>query len=221
METLVRIHELREPGFHQLLNIHEDKRGECWGFKIKGWWRKGDIRTTKPRKSFECWVKTTLDVPIGSQKSLTQALTGLLGAFGCEGTYTAGDGSCDPQTKSMATPLTHEPLQEQRFRESSKVGREEEGLNSNRPELVALREFLETHDDHIDLLYLTDSEATLQSIHKWIGGGSKLNLSRSPDADVLKDIILKLQKRVETGATTLLITELYMNDQSPPQNTGE
>ena len=87
----------------------------------------------------------------------------------------------------------------QRFRDSSKVGREEEGLGSNRPELVALKECLEAHDDHIDLLYLTDSETTLQDIHKWIGGGSRLNLSRSPDEDVLKTIILKLQKRVEAG----------------------
>ncbi len=52
---------------------------------------------------------------------------------------------------------------------------------------------------------LTDSEETLQTIHRWIGGGTKLSLSRSPDADVLKTIILKLQKRVEAGATTLLI----------------
>ena len=100
-----------------------------------------DIRTTKTRKSFECWLKSTSDVPTG-------------------------------------------------------VGT---------PELVALRECLEEHDDHIDFLYLTDSEVTLQAIHKWIGGGAKLNLSRSPDTDVLKTIILKLQKRVETGATTLLI----------------
>ena len=85
------------------------------------------------------------------------------------------------------------------------MGREEEGLGSNRPELVALKECLESHDDRTNLLYLTDSEATLQAIHKWIGGGSKLNLSRSPDADVLKTMILKLQKRVEAGATTLLI----------------
>ena len=32
-----------------------------------------------------------------------------------------------------------------------------------------------------------------------------MNLSKSPDADILKTIILKLQKRVETGAATLLI----------------
>ena len=238
---------LRETVFYQLLNIHKSKREECWGFKIKGWWRKGDIRTTKPRKSFECWVKTTSDAPIGAQDSLTKALTapqhnvgkdtyivdlesdeklywlgtesGLLGAFGFEGACTAGDGSCDPSTKSMGagfcnfntmkwnttTPLTNGPLQDQRLRESSKVGREEEGLSSNRPELVALRECLEAHDDRTNLLYLTDSEATLQAIHKWIGGGAKLNLSRSPDADVLKVIILKLEQRGQAGATTLLI----------------
>ncbi len=77
---------------------------------------------------------------------------------------------------------------------------------SNRPELVTLRECLETHEDHVDLLYLTDSEASLQAIHKWIGYGAKLNLSKSPDTDILKVISLKLQKkRVEAGAVTLLI----------------
>jgi hypothetical protein len=54
-------------------------------------------------------------------------------------------------------------------------------------------------------LYLTDSEAFLQAIHKWIGCGAKLNLRKSPDTDILMDIILKLQKRVEAGAATLLI----------------
>jgi ribonuclease HI len=103
------------------------------------------------------------------------------------------------------TPLSQSLLQEQRIRESIKVGREEEGLSSNRPELVALREYLEAHEDHVDLLYLTDSEASLQGIHKWIGCGAKLNPSKSPDTDILKAIILKLQKRVETGSETLLI----------------
>ena len=103
------------------------------------------------------------------------------------------------------TPLAQPLLQEQRTRDSSRVGREEEELSSNRPELVALRECLEAHEDHIDLLYLPDSEASLQAIHKWIGCGAKLNLSKSPDTDILKAIILKLQKRVEAVAATLLI----------------
>ena len=98
-----------------------DKR-ECWGFKIKGWWRRGDIRTTKPKKSFECWVKTAADVSKEDKKTLMEALTapqrnagkdeyivdlelgtesGLIGAFGFAGACTAGDGSCDPPTRSM------------------------------------------------------------------------------------------------------------------------
>ena len=125
--------------------------------------------------------------------------SGLLGTFGFEGAYTVGDGSCDPPTRSMGsvfcnfsvmhwnttTPLPQTLLQEQRIRESSRVGREEEGLNSNRSELVDLKfQCLELHDDQIDLLYLTDSETSLQAIHKWIVGGVKLNLSKSPDTDV-------------------------------------
>ena len=43
------------------------------------------------------------------------------------------------------------------------MGREEEGLSSNRPELVAFTECLEAHDDRTNLLYLTDSEARVQT----------------------------------------------------------
>jgi hypothetical protein len=50
------------------------------------------------------------------------------------------------------TPLAQPLWQEQSTRDSSKVDREEEGLSSNRPELVALREWLEAHEDHVDLL---------------------------------------------------------------------
>ena len=52
---------------------------------------------------------------------------------------------------------------------------------------------------------LTDSEVSLQTIHRWIVCRAKLNLSKSPDADVLKSIRLKLQRQVDAGATTLLI----------------
>jgi ribonuclease HI len=76
---------------------------------------------------------------------------------------------------------------------------------SNRPELVALRECLEDHPDNENLLYLTDSEATLQVINKWIGGGAKLSLTKTEDEDVLKSIIVKLQQRVKAKAVTLLI----------------
>jgi ribonuclease HI len=78
-------------------------------------------------------------------------------------------------------------------------------MSSNRPELVTLRECLETHPDNENLLYLTDRESTLQTINKWIGGGSKLSLVKTVDADILRVIIVKLQQRVKAKATTLLI----------------
>ena len=52
---------------------------------------------------------------------------------------------------------------------------------------------------------MTDSEAFLQAIHKWVGCGAKLNLFKPPLANVLKEIVIKLQKRVLAGAATLLI----------------
>jgi hypothetical protein len=57
-------------------------------------------------------------------------------------------------------------------------------MRSNHPELVVIRECLEAHRDSENLLYLTDSKPTLQAINRWIGGGTKLSLTRSPDGDV-------------------------------------
>ena len=78
-------------------------------------------------------------------------------------------------------------------------------MSSNRPELVALRECLEEHPDNENLLYLTDSETTLQGINKWIGGGAKLSLVKTADSDILRVIIVKLQQGVKVKAATLLV----------------
>ena len=51
--------------------------------------------------------------------------------------------------------------------------------------------------------------------------GAKMNLSKSTDEDVLKVIVLKLQKRVETGATTLLIkVKMYQWPVSSTKHEG-
>ena len=169
-------------------------------------------------KSF-VYCSYTIDLT-GSEATYCRGTeSGLLGAFHFDGACTAGDGSCDVQSLWMGAgfcnlnslewltgkPLTRTRLHEQRSNQSHKVGREEEGMSSNRPELVALRECLETHPDKENLLYLTDNEATLQDINKWIGGGSKLSLAKTTDADVLRTIIVKLQQRVKAKASTLLI----------------
>ena len=54
--------------------IHQDIQDECWGFKIKGWWRTGDIRVKKPKKTCQCWVRNKTEVPAGAQESITPAL---------------------------------------------------------------------------------------------------------------------------------------------------
>jgi hypothetical protein len=89
-----------------------------------------------------------------------------------------GTGFCNLNSLEWLTeqPLTPTRLHEQRSNQSHKVGWEEEGMSSNRPELVALRECLEAHPDNKNLLYLTDSEATLQAINKWIGGDTRLSI---------------------------------------------
>lgn len=64
-------------------------------------------------------------------------------------------------------------------------------------------------------MYLTDSEGTLQAINKWVGVGAKLNLARTSDADVLKAIILKLQKSVKAAGTATLLIKVKAHRGDP------
>jgi hypothetical protein len=149
---------------------------------MKGWYRRGDIKTTIYNKTRECWVKSPANVPSAVAKDIKEDIMtlgqnygkdrytidltgseatywlgtepGLLGAFYFDGTCPTGDGSCDVRSLSMVSgfynlnslkwltekPLTPTRLYEQRSNQSHKVGREEEGMSSNRPELVALRD---------------------------------------------------------------------------------
>jgi hypothetical protein len=47
------------------------------------------------------------------------------------------------------------------------------------------------------------NRTALQAINKWIGGGAKLSLAKTADADILRSI--KLQQRVQAKAATLLM----------------
>ena len=66
-----------------------------------------------------------------------------------------------------------------------KVGREEEGSSSNRPELAAF--FLALRDTLIEepLLYLCDNQSLFKAVNRWIGESGKATLVGAPDADVL------------------------------------
>jgi hypothetical protein len=110
--------------------IPEQKhQADCWGNKIKGWYRRGDIKTTKCKKTRECWVKSPANVPSAAANDIKEDImtpgqnygkdrytidltgseatywlgteSGLLGAFYFDGTCTTGDGSCDVRSLSM------------------------------------------------------------------------------------------------------------------------
>jgi hypothetical protein len=99
--------------------------------------------------------------------------SGVLGVFEFQRACTSGDYSCDTGSKSMGTgfcnfnhlncstqtPIPPSSLQDQSTLNSRKVGREDEGVNSSRPELVTLTECLEDHGDDVSLLYL-DTDPT-------------------------------------------------------------
>ncbi len=105
---------------------------------------------------------------------------------------------------SRGATHTH-PCKRSENRTVTQSGPRRSGLISNHPELVALWECLETHQDHENLMYFTDSETTLLVINKWTGGGVKLNLVKTVDTDILRTIVIKLQKRIQSKSKTLLI----------------
>jgi hypothetical protein len=65
--------ELRRKGFHQLLTLNKNTRDDCWD-KIKGWWRRGDIKATKCNKTMESWVKSPANVPSEAVRDIKEAL---------------------------------------------------------------------------------------------------------------------------------------------------
>ncbi len=87
----------------------------------------------------------------------------------------------------------------------ARVGREDEGVSSNRPELGAVVLALQSVGLNEDALLLCDNEAVLCVIRKWVGQGGKATLATAPDADILREIICLLTQRVRAGRATFLI----------------
>jgi len=75
-------------------------------------------------------------------------------------------------------------LRKQKKRQQRKVGREEEGSSSNRPELAAF--VLALHGTPVTkpMLYLCDNQAMLKAVKRWIGEGGKATLVGAPDTDI-------------------------------------
>jgi hypothetical protein len=85
---------------------------------------------------------------------------GRLGCYNFPGETWAGDGSAHKGVVGAGSAC----LQQQSKYLEVRVGREEEGVNSLRPELAAMARTLQATPSWVDLLYLCDSETALQKV---------------------------------------------------------
>jgi ribonuclease HI len=93
-----------------------------------------------------------------------------------------------------------------------RVGREEDGVNSLRQKLAAVARTLQATPTGIDLLYLCDSETTLDKISWWIGRGPRTTLAGDANADIMKTIIDCLRERVLRGARTMVKVKAHRGE---------
>ena len=86
-----------------------------------------------------------------------------------------------------------------------RVGREQEGTSSNRPELATLEADLRQVDETKDILYLCDNESVLTEVNGWIGEGGKATLATAPNADIMREVLCSLRMRITAGSATFLV----------------
>jgi len=117
------------------------------------------------------------------------------------GQVTVADGSDKPGKMGAG----YNNLRRKQKKHQCKVGHEEEGSSSNRPELAAF--LLVLRDTLIEepLLYLCDNQSLLKAANRWIGEGGKATLVGAPDADILAAAIEILRKRIAAGTATFLV----------------
>ena len=87
----------------------------------------------------------------------------------------------------------------------ARVGREEEGMSSNRPELWGVVLALQSAALSEDVLLLCDNAAVLCGIKKWVRQGGKATLATASDADILQEIVCLVTQSVRAGRATFLI----------------
>jgi len=83
-------------------------------------------------------------------------------------------------------------LQGKNSRQQRKVGREERGSSSNRPELAAFALALRGTPVTTPMLCLFDNQALLKAVKRWVSEVGKAKLVGAPDADILLEAIEEL-----------------------------
>ena len=126
---------------------------------------------------------------------------GLLGGYNFRGITFGIDGSNSDGAMGAGCCCLEEPSLDCHAR----VGREQEGTSSNRPELGSLLLALRTASTDQDALIFSDNESVLKTVKKWVGEGGKATLANTPDADILRGVLAVLAQRIKAGAATFLV----------------
>ena len=72
--------------------------------------------------------------------------------------------------------------------------------------MAAVARTLQATPPEVDLLvYLCDSETTLDKVSRWIGSGPRTTLAGDANADIMKMIIECVRERVIRGARTFVV----------------
>ena len=193
----------------------------------KGWWKRGAIETNCHSVNMTAWVHKDCEM-ISQEKlvSIQQAWDceemkdectvrlngserdywlgseiGRLGGYGFQGAVYGIDGANQDGKMGAGCCRLGKPDEDQ----SARVGREEEGTSSNRPELGGVALALRKAEVGEDVLILCDNESVLKVIKKWIGQGGKATLANAPDADILHEILTRLRARIEAGRATFFV----------------
>jgi ribonuclease HI len=193
----------------------------------KGWWKRGVVETKLNTVNMTAWVHKECDIMDEDALLRLQGAwenpqqknecsvrmddlewdyrmgteVGQLGGFGFQGAIFGVDGSCKDGTMGSGCCK----FQGEEADKCARVGREEEGTSSNRPELGGIVLALQSAALCEDVLLLCDNAAVLCAIKKWVGQGGKATLATAPDADILQEIVCLLTQRVRAGRATFLI----------------
>ena len=125
----------------------------------------------------------------------------MLGVYNFQGVVLGGDGSNDAGRMGAGFCCLHRSDMAGCIR----VGREQEGTRSNRPELAALEAALRQVDGAEDILYLCDNESVLTEVNGWIGEGGKATSATAPNADIMRKVLCSLRMRITAGSATILV----------------
>lgn len=121
---------------------------------------------------------------------------GILAGYKFQGMVVEGDGA-DDEGKMKAGFCC---LEKGNMKGCIRVGREEEGTRSRRPELVALEIAPRQAVEKEDAMYLCETQSVLTEVNGWLGKGGKATLSTTTNVDIMREVLCTLRTRITQAA---------------------